>query len=381
MDSKNVKYGNVTIGTDPTFLEKVEVLEEIPKNNSSELENNTEKINPNAETLDGIDNLDFDVAKVSNNESLTNKKSNSLLIIIISAILMIAVGGGVFFYLRLGTKNANNQNMEIIPDKNETNETINPDNDVELKNINILKNEELSTTISDYATFNVSSALSCNIDMSEVDNSKFGKYTYYVVCDNKKYSGEINVIDDELLMYSNDIIYTNVTDKVDVESFAVSSVSSFEYEEKLKKEAGGSYLIKIKQTTKNKSSNTISGLYYVYNEKPSIILNCEFEYGDYILINRFIFNDNNDDLKTPIRMYKFFIDEDYYFKYVKDIDEDGNLQLGEYYGYAIIDNYKKSISIVNELDYDQLKNEYNGEFPSTYGDIKNYYELNGYTCE
>lgn len=372
MDNKP-KYGNVSIGTDPTFLEKVETLDVTPK--ISEIKELDDTVNNEVETLDVSD-----VKKEPQKKE--KKKSNVLIIIIISILLIIGVAGGLYFYLHLGTSN----NVSTITNVNNTintneskQEITNPDDDVTLNNIKVIKDANLSDKLSDYVTFNTSDTLSCKLDLNNVDVKNVGSYEYNVVCDNKKYTGIIYVVDEESLKYSNDIIYEKVGNDITISKLAVSSYADLALDGNLETNIGGPYYANITETVNN-NNYIIHSMYYLYEENPAIIMDCEKQVNDYTLIDRYIFNENNDDLKTPLRIYKYSIDENYYYNYILQIEDTGYLKLGDFYGFAVVDNFKKSISIIEELNYEDLNNNYNGEFPTTYGDIKNYYELNGYSC-
>ena len=93
---------------------------------------------------------------------INNEKKSVALIIIL--ILVFLFGIGLFLFLRYAKES-------IIKDKT-----------VEL-------NSTLSTNIDDY----MKNTKNCNLDISEVNTSKKGKYRYYVRCRRKTYEATIEV--------------------------------------------------------------------------------------------------------------------------------------------------------------------------------------------
>ena len=372
MNDNKIKFGNVTIGTDPSMLEKVEVLEEVPI-----VSKETNKLQNDNETK--IDSLDVEI--LDNNEPKKqspqpkNKKNNSILVVIIALGLIALVGGGVFFYLRLGTNSVNNNTNTV------TNETKNETLSISLKNVTYMQGEEISTSISDYIVNNENKNISCSLDLSNVDNQKEGIYDYSVVCERKTFAGIITIVSEEMLKYSNDLLLKQKDENITASDLVISSNSSFSLKEGLKEEKRtiNTILLEEKLNDSNVTMDVHSA-YILYDEIPEIVLDCEKDEEYNTVIDRFVFNADNEDLKTPLRIYKYYFEDEYYYNYVSQIDSNGFLNLNSTSGYALIDNYMKSISIVTENNYEVLDKEYNGEFPSDFGSIKSYYENKSYTC-
>ena len=87
---------------------------------------------------------------------------------------MGGVAFGVYYYLRLAKNNDN---------ANNTNENL-----FILSNMESYVNGTISQNINDYGNFSKVDITSCILDVSKVDITKEGEYTYFVTCNNEKKS-------------------------------------------------------------------------------------------------------------------------------------------------------------------------------------------------
>lgn len=135
-----------------------------------------------------------------------NNKKTLLFCLII--ILIAALGGGAYYLINI---------KGIFNSKGVT-----------TKDLEIESGQTLSTSIEDYGTFKDTSSSNCVLDVSKVDTTKPGKYTYTITCGTDSYKGNITVIDKTAPVLSFNVVETKVDVPVTEKEFVANTLASGE---------------------------------------------------------------------------------------------------------------------------------------------------------
>ena len=357
------------IGTDPTMVDVIETLDvpepikKIEPKKVSQPNNNNNGNNNN-----------------NNNSSKNGSFIKNLLFIILILALMGGIAFGVYYYLKLAK---NNNPVEVAPAFN-------------INKMEIKAGDEIPESLNDYGDFSKIDVSNCTLDTSEVKNDTPGNYTYYVICGGSKYSESFvvkskdgNDADEEEPVVTkrlNVTTYFNYTikgEQLNIERLISSDdelTFSFVDKEKYKEDMYniGLQKVGIKAVDSENNENIYYAYIYVINEEPKMKFKCVS--SDNSLIDEIIFNKNKENMNNSIRMYEYTYDETEYSNVIETIN-DGIIKINENEGNAILDYQNKKITILKELSKETLDSEYGSEFPSTYGEISDYYRNNlKYTC-
>ena len=337
------------IGTDPTLVDVIETLD-VPEENKQK-ENNS-------------------------NENKPKKKTSfikNFLFILLILILMGGVAFGVYYYLRLAKNNDN---------ANNTNENL-----FILSNMESYVNGTISQNINDYGNFSKVDITSCILDVSKVDITKEGEYTYFVTCNNEKKSGVYKVILKEqtkLLNVKTNLIYVTKGNEVNAQRLVTSTENytyTFENTDEVSAalNESGIHGINIKVADLENNENIVTSFVYVLDSEPKMIFSCVSP--NEMVTDKIVFNNDKENMNASIRMFKHKYDtKEEYENAIRTIN-DGILTIDDTKGYAILDYDNNEITLAQLLTTDILDKEYNGSFPKSYSMISNYYRnTQKYTC-
>ena len=343
MNDNKHKYGNTSIGTDPSLIEKIDLLDVEP----TAKEESTKK----------------------------NSKLKMIIIIIVFVLLIGGIGFGTYFYLHVPTTSSKSKNKV----GNTSAEAVTEDDNIKTKDVTYITGYTLPTNVSSYIEFKNNSNSNCSLDTSNVNTEKAGEYKFYVTCSNVKYTGKVTVYEKESLSYTTSLVYKTVGEEVAVSSLISGTNMKFDYNEAFPTESGLK-TVPINLINENETASTVYGLVYLTDVSASTNLICTKQNQGYKVIDRFNFDENNKNLNQSVRMHSItYEDEEDYYEAVSSI-KDGTITLKDFTGNAYVNNSRKVIVIVNELTNDTLLSENDNSFPDDYDSIKKLYESKEYTC-
>ena len=307
------------------------------------------------------------------------KKSNKTLFVIIIIVLLFGVGFGTFYVLKY---------TDLLNNK--------PTIQIDAKDLQFDLGTTLPTNISDYATITGTDVRNCTISTSEVDTSKEGIYNYQITCGEIFKSGKVTIVDNTELEVNTVKIYKAVGDTVEAKEFIDNANEGYTYEfvdsqkvtENLK--TIGTYKVTIKAISGSKTKEVEAELvvlqyrikgYLTCSSKEQNVVGLS---AKMIVSEKFAISDGGGNSFGNVAMEEYtfkFSDETEYTNYVAKYKTDGSITLNNITGKTIFDDENLTITITNDLDSENVINEYGKDNMTNYGSIKGYFETTlGYSC-
>lgn len=345
--------------------------------------------NPNPQPMPAFDNPNsIGTIPPVNPEPVNNKKKkkgmNKVLFVILIIVLLGAVGAGVYWYL----------NIPKTPDVN-----------IDNKDLVLELNEDVPTSIEDYATISGTNVSNCTLNTESVDTTKVGQYEYTIKCGELEKKGKVFVGDTKAPVVSVITVTKKQNEELKPEEFiglcVDSSECKYEFEDAtaaatLTSTVGNDVKVSIivKDETDNETKvegilNVIESGIRAYYECTSKEQNLEDLNATMTLTHSLgILDTNAADGKlafggfgTQKFVYKF-TDAEQFDKLQKEFKENGTVKINNVEGIASIDKEKLTITMISDLDLANLKTQYGEESFVSYGTLKPLYENTlGYTCK
>lgn len=297
----------------------------------------------------------------------TEKKGmNKVLFVILILVLILGVAYGIYYFLNMNADNSI----------------------VTMKNLEYNINDELSSELTDYATFENISTANCSLNTSSVDTSVSGSYGYTITCEDKTYTANIEIIDNrDFIVTTNDLVLFK-NSEVLVEDFVVEATKeeiTYEFvdEDELLtnlESTGGPYEINILATDNLGNELVISAEYYViyaYYDASSDEYDSENFDTTYNITDRFYIGDSTNYMGISYRTYTYTFDEESYTS-VKAEYENAT-EFDSLVGYLEFDDETFTVNVVVTLTSETLDIEYGSSFPEDYASINSYYKDKGYS--
>lgn len=324
---------NNNIGTDPSLISNIEVLDVDDKKASS---NKKEK-------------------KPKKESKLSNVIKKVLFTVLIIA-LMGGVAYGLYFYLKLG-RNKNTENINVV-----------------LSDKNVSIGDTLPSDLSYYGTITGTDVSNCSLDVASVNVNVPGEYKYYVTC--KKYRFEGKIFVNNNLNISTKILYKSVGDTVAPEDFISNPSAEYTYtfvdaEGILNLLDNESVPTKVAiKVTGGDTSGIINAGIVVLQEKPFMYLTCSSvevnsETNTNYITDKFAINSDRNLMGEKYRISTYLFE-----------DEDSlKNRLNEYSDFVSSVDYEGlTLSVIEVLEDSTLDEEYGSTFPTTYYDTQSYYK-------
>jgi hypothetical protein len=307
------------------------------------------------------------------------KKGNKTAFVVIIIILLVGVGLGTYYVL--------NYTDLLIKRESIT---------VTTNNLTFNVGDELPDSISEYATISGTSASNCTFDISKVDVSTEGTYSYTVTCSNTEKQGVITIVDNALLAVITKTVYTVKGSTVKAKDFVKDPSDKITYsfvnEDEVKTALSGdlgTYTVKIKAVSNSKEveveaklvllSYKIKG-YAVCSSKEQQITNAIMIESKKLAIA----DDGGSNAygKVAFNVYKFkYSDETEYAKVVADYNEKGTITINSVTGDAEFDDATLTVTITKEIGNTELYGEYGEANMKDYVSIRSYFtDKLEYTC-
>ena len=368
----------------PTPNNNEEVLTEIPVTSSEPVpqpipipDNN--QVNPmmaNANTYINTKSQDIGVVPPANTNKNNKKASNKIVFIILIVILMCAIAFGIYYFL-----NKTNKKVTLTP-----------------KTVSVSIGERISTKVSDFVTIKKGDISLCSVSHN-ADSSKIGEYIYTVTCGEKqKYSGKIIVSDKTAPDVELNVVFKTVGDTVTVDDFIYSCtdlsecskkfVNASDVNQNLTKAQNTPYTVDIEVSDSVGNKKTVNGILYVVDRKIIAYLvfeSKEEQLSDYQATRKVndIFpigvgtESSVESLGVSRRNYIYvFSNKEDYLKVAGN--KETILTFDEKTGNAVYDDANQKIIISTDLSKKTLDEEINGVFPTSFTELKAYYDTKGY---
>lgn len=306
------------------------------------------------------------------------KGMNKVLFIILILALLAAIAYGVYYYLSLSKKSSQ------------------PQIAVRTSTLEVELNSALSTNIADYATITGTDAKNCSLNTSNVDISVEGTYEYNIICGNDTYKGNVIVVNNALpTATTKDVYATLVTDEAtagstNVMDFIVDGSCTstdctyafgdgFDLTNSLK--TAGVYEVPIVITDSTNKTNNLTGTLIVLAKPVKLFLNCSTTVDNSTVTDRIAVGDDNTFFGYAERVSVFTFDDEEEYKNATN-GKNSNISYNNVSGRATYDDNNKTLTIKSELTTEILNSEAGGTFPTTFAEIRTYYENvdKGYSC-
>ena len=308
------------------------------------------------------------------NETPKKKKGISKILFVLLIIVLIgAVAFGVYYFL-----NISNNIVKLTP-----------------KEVNIGLGETIPDNINDYATITKGDASSCNVNTRNVDSSVIGEYEVTILCGKNTFKTKVIVGDKTAPVAVLNTVFKTINSTAVVEDFIKSCSdlsnckTSIVDEAKLKEYlsvAGGPYEVAIEAVDDIGNAATYNAILYVTENPISLYANfssTETNLTDYKakkVINDILpLSATLEFQKVARRDYKYtFENESVYNEVVKE--KPTTITFDGITGIARYNDKNLTLEISTDLSYETLKNENNGDFPTSYQEIQAIYkDTKGYT--
>ena len=295
------------------------------------------------------------------------KKTNKLIFVIIIVLLITAVGVGVYIFLHMSKKA---ETPSVVT-----------------KNVEIEAGSEISTNIEDYATFKGINSSSCTLDTSNItDTSVFGnEYTFSIKCGNSTYDGKATIVDTVAPSAVSKDVTVQVNGEIKPEDFvsscndATECAYAFSDANEVSKyvASAGEYSVDIIVTDKAGNTSTISAMLTVtLDDVPDLYLSCSLNSETYKLG----ITASNFTGKAK-RIYTFkFNSADEYNSFKSQNSDKESLTYENVTGIPSFDDDALTLTLTQDLTKAQLDQEEGTTLPNTYGELRQYYNNQGYTC-
>ena len=303
-------------------------------------------------------------------ESPKKKGMNKTLFVVIIILALCLVGGGV--YVLLNKANSKPQ--------------------VSTKLVKIEAGSVVSTNIKDYAVFKNMDSSTCNFDTSEItDTTKVGaEYKFIITCGDKSYQGKAKIVDTTPPDITLREVNVAVNEEVTAEEFianckdATQCSYSFKDEAKLKEylSAAASYHIPIIVTDEAGNQKEVTGILNVSENVTSMAVVCSKTNDSYEEVNKFgLIDEDMSFNKSTKRVYTFKISTKEEYEKLKVENKDKKeVSYLDVTGVPTFDDDSLTLTLTKKIAYSDLVSEIGSEVPSSYGELKQFFELKDYTC-
>lgn len=317
-------------------------------------------------------------------EKNPKKKSNKLLFILIVLVVLAAVGFGTFYVLSY-TNILNNNASQIK---------------IETKDLEVNVDDRLSANISDYATITGTAASNCSVNTLSVDITKIGTYEYTILCGETKKTGTIRVVDNAELEVAIKTVYKAKGESLEAKEFAKEENNNLTFEfiendevKNILNRETGTYTVKLRVSNKNNKTVELNANLVIVENPIKGYLTCSTNAqnisdinGTMIVKERFAISSvgtTNTYGGFAFEIHEFKInDETQYNNYIATYKTEKSITINNITGNDVsFDNNTRTITIINELDNDKIKNEYGASTFETYSSLSKYFkETLGYSC-
>ena len=298
------------------------------------------------------------------------KGMNKTLFVVLIILALCAVGGGVYVLLNKANK---------LP--------------VQTKLVKIEAGSSVSTDIDDYAIFNNIDSSVCNFDTSEItDTNTIGaKYRFRITCGDKSYWGNATIVDTTKPDVTLKEVNASVNEEITAEDFIAECKDfskcsyAFKDEAKLKEylSTPSSYHVPI--IVKDESGNEVevTGTLIVNeNSVSTMSLKCSKSNDKYEELNKFGLNEEDNTFnKSTKREYTFkFESKDEYEKLRDENKDKSEITYLDITGAPSFDDEDLILTLTKKIAYSDLVTEIGSEVPTSYGELKQFFESKDYTC-
>lgn len=303
-------------------------------------------------------------------EGPKKKGMNKTLFVVIIIVALCAVGGGV--YILLNKTNSKPQ--------------------VSTKLVKIEAGSVVSTDINDYAVFNNVDSSTCNFDTSEITDTKAvgTEYKFIITCGNKSYQGKAKIVDTTAPDVTLREVNVAINEDVTAEDFIADCKDAtkcsyiFKDETKLKEylNAAASYHVPIIVKDEAGNEKEVTGILNVSENVSSLAVICKKTFDSYeeemrlgLIEEDYSFNRSTKRIYT----FKFSTKEDY--EKLKNENKDKQeMTYLDIVGSPNFDDDNLTLTLTKKVAYSDLVNEVGLEIPSSYGELKQFFENKEYSC-
>ena len=298
-------------------------------------------------------------------EPKPKKKVNKTLFVLIIVLLIAAVGVGVYIFLTVSNK------------------TTTPN--VVLKEVEIELGSEVSSDISDYATFNGIASSSCTLDTSDIDADTLNQeYDFTIVCNGVTYTGKARIVDTTAPVVEVKEVTVQVNGSVSPEDFidncddASDCSYQFEDEETVNgylTQVGENNSVEIIVTDEAGNTTTVTAMLNVVEDAvPSVYLRCTL---DNVSLLFGIIDGNFSGNVT--RSTSFTLDESEYNNLKDTYENSSNITYEGITGAPSFDDSTYTLTVSETLTKAELDQEEGTTLPTAYGELRAYFVGEGYT--
>ena len=302
------------------------------------------------------------------NPNPKKKGMNKTLFVLIIVLALTAVGVGVYIFLHM-SKFANSP--------------------VNTKSLQLEIGSEVSSNISDYATFNGVDSANCSLDTSSIDTSIYNaEYTYTITCNGTNYTGKVKIVDTVKPVVVTKVVNVQVNNDVTVESFIESCADNtkcsyaFKYEDKIKSYLATpeSYHVDIIVTDEAGNETEVTGTMVVSNTIANVYLVCSKNYSSYSEVTKLgliesVFN------KSAVRTYTFkFNNSDSYNTFKTANANKSQVTYNNITGSPEFNDLAYTLILTRIMNYDELNIEAGSTVPTSISELKTFYQNKGYKC-
>lgn len=311
------------------------------------------------------------IAEPATPEGPKKKGMNKTLFVVLIILALCAVGGGVYVFLN----KANNSKPSV-----------------QTRSVKIEAGTSASTNIRDYAIFNNIDSSTCNFDTSEItDTNTVGKeYRFRITCGDKTYSGKATIVDTTKPDVTLKEVEVSVNEEVTAEDFiaeckdATKCSYAFKDEAKLKEylSAASSYHVPIIVKDEAGNETEVTGNLIVSENVSTMSLVCSKVNDDYEETNKFGLVETDYTFnKSTKRVYTFKFDNKEAYEKLRDENKDKTeMTYQNVTGAPEFDDDSLILTLTKKIAYSDLVSEVGSEIPSSYGELKNFFEQKDYSC-
>lgn len=310
----------------------------------------------------------LDIPQVA--ESMPPKKKNGInkiLFVIIILIALAAVGVGV--YVVLQKANA----PKVVT-----------------KSVKIEIGEDVSTKITDYATFTNMDSSTCALDTSKiVSTTELGaKYDFYVTCEGTAYKGVATIVDTIAPEVNLKEVEVGLNVEVHPEDFisecqdATECSYSFKEEDKVSEylKTAASYHVPIIVKDAAGNEKEVMGVLVVTEDTSTAYLVCSITNDSMEEINRFGLDGANFN-KFTTRLYVVTFDsKDAYDEFKNENGDKKEITYNDITGVPAFNDENNTLTITKKISVDELKEEIGTDVPTSFGDLRDLYQEKNYSC-
>ena len=303
-------------------------------------------------------------------EPKPKKKTNKLIFVIIIVLLIAAVGVGVYIFLNVSNKPVP---VSVIP-----------------KEVEIEAGSEISTDISDYATFTGINSANCSLDTSSIVNTDDvgSEYTFIITCGANNYEGTATIVDTTAPTVTLQDVTVQVGGNVSADDFIDTcddaSECSYEFEDA---DAVNEYLstannyhVNIVVRDEAGNETTVQGTLYVTEDEvpvtPDIYLSCTL--NDETLNFGMV---ENTLTGTVSQVHTFtFTSASEYNSFKTANGSRSSVTYSGVTGTPAFNDDDLTLTLTEELTKEQLDQAEGTTLPTAYGELRAYYVGEGFTC-